>query len=167
LTTITRFPNSPCDRSPSGHRNYFVECPSTMTFIPTIADGASSHILQSGKGGWKIAAPEAPDFIHPSAWRTVCFPSDVLRRERVPAWHVWWTCCAGRAGAYLRSDAAQRAVSIGRPVAYRAGARPSYGRSHRMSRGAARLSQLVSFPLTKTPAKVRQTCWSAVLAREK
>ena len=35
-----------------------------------------------------------------------------------------WTCCAGRAGTRIRSEALQRMLSIGRPVAHRAGARP-------------------------------------------
>jgi hypothetical protein len=35
-----------------------------------------------------------------------------------------WTCCAGRAGTRIRSEALHRMLSIGRPAAGRAGARP-------------------------------------------
>jgi hypothetical protein len=35
-----------------------------------------------------------------------------------------WTCCAGRAGTRIRSEALHRMLFIGRPAADRAGARP-------------------------------------------
>jgi hypothetical protein len=35
-----------------------------------------------------------------------------------------WTCCAGRAGTCIRSEALHRVLTIRRPVADRSGARP-------------------------------------------
>ena len=50
---------------------------------------------------------------------------DALRRVR--GWLSGtrlWTCCAGRAGTRMRSEALHRMLTIGRPAAHRAGARP-------------------------------------------
>jgi hypothetical protein len=45
-----------------------------------------------------------------------------------PASQVWnarlWTCCAGRAGTRIPSEALHRSLTIGRRVADRTGARP-------------------------------------------
>jgi hypothetical protein len=50
---------------------------------------------------------------------------DALRRvrRRLSGTRLW-TCCAGRAGARIRSEALHRMLTIGRPAAHRAGARP-------------------------------------------
>ena len=50
---------------------------------------------------------------------------DVLRRVRLRRSGTrLWTCCAGRAGTRIRSEALHRILTIGRPAADRAGARP-------------------------------------------
>ncbi len=57
-----------------------------------------------------------------------CSPSpmvDALRRvRRRRSGTRLWTCCAGRAGTRIRSEALHRILTIGRPAADRAGARP-------------------------------------------
>ncbi len=50
---------------------------------------------------------------------------DALRRVRLRRSGTrLWTCCAGRAGTRIRSEALHRILTIGRPAADRAGARP-------------------------------------------
>ena len=50
---------------------------------------------------------------------------DALRRvRRRRSGTRLWTCCAGRAGTRIRSEAPHRILTIGRPAADRAGARP-------------------------------------------
>src|SRR5271166_3387141 len=50
---------------------------------------------------------------------------DALRRvRRRRSGTRLWTCCAGRAGTRIRSEALHRILTIGRPAADRAGARP-------------------------------------------
>ena len=48
----------------------------------------------------------------------------VRRRRRRRSGTRLWTCCAGRAGTWIRSEALHRILTIGRPAADRAGARP-------------------------------------------
>src|SRR5271165_6400790 len=50
---------------------------------------------------------------------------DALRRVRLRRSGTrLWACCAGRAGTRIRSEALHRILTIGRPAADRAGARP-------------------------------------------
>ena len=60
---------------------------------------------------------------------------DALRRVRLGRSGTrLWTCCAGRAGTRIRSEALHRILTIGRPAAARAGARPYHCHGQRSRR---------------------------------
>jgi hypothetical protein len=52
-----------------------------------------------------------------------------------------WTCCAGRAGTRIRSEALHQRLTIGHPAADRAGARP-FAQSNRQTQGPLRRNAL-------------------------
>src|SRR5271165_5778044 len=77
----------------------------------------------AGTGG---RAPARSASAHPMVISGVPPPMvDALRRvRRRRSGTRLWTCCAGRAGTRIRLEAPHRILTIGRPAADRAGARP-------------------------------------------
>src|SRR5208282_4234206 len=73
---------------------------------------------------------------------------DTLRRvRRCRSGTHLWTCCAGRAGACIRSEALHRVLTIGRPAADRSGAHLPTPRKRKAKRDAAREGKSWSFRL--------------------